>query len=631
MVLFYRTFSVGFLADDYDFIDAVYEARATKHPVVTLLTSPIGGSSFFRPVVNLSFWVDYQLFGTTPFGYHLTNLLLFGSSVALLILIAVRLIGNKVQAWLVGILFLVSPFSAESVVWIAGRTDLVMLFFLLLSVWWYVEYRRTRIQRYLLLFGMTTLLTFFGKENGIVLVGALVGIDCLYFQTYKSFFGKSLRETMTIVWPYLIMVLGLIIFFLVRYRILGHFMYENNAAGFPRFFIGDIHHLWKFLRLFGTGVMHANGFEWWGIDRTMYLIVYGIGSLGILTTFILGVIKKSWHGVRDMMFGIFLTFVFLAPLLGYMTLITSEHQNMRFIFTPSIGIAWSIAAVLSLAYNTWTRYIASVSLLSIILVWGAASLYGQIPYMEASTAVRLALARVKEQILPAVQSVFSPGIYVLGLPRVVHGAYALSNYGINRAMRVAYPELAGAETLNVSTIARHGAACQVIDGQRAKETVFLYQYDQSVGYRALPFSERLTADRAPLQLREGFSAGGDPIAFPFTYAAAANVGRWRYRGAPIDPGGLKTFRIPMQLLRSGPLGPSAHIRWRFLESNDRVQLDKNFFLTIPVKDADIERGFVEVQLCEYPLFYQPRRIAMMSFEWKGLSHAVIEVGAPVFY
>ncbi len=91
---FARALFVGFLSDDYDFLDYVLVAIQTPYPAWTLLTTSIGGASFFRPVINLSFLIDYRLYHLAPFGYHLTNLLFFGGSIALVVLIAQRLTGS---------------------------------------------------------------------------------------------------------------------------------------------------------------------------------------------------------------------------------------------------------------------------------------------------------------------------------------------------------------------------------------------------------------------------------------------------------------------------------------------------------------------------------------------------------
>ncbi|HEY5659002.1 MAG TPA: hypothetical protein VIY27_14540, partial [Myxococcota bacterium] len=52
---------------------------------------------FYRPVTNLSFALDYALWGLTPFGYHLTDLLIFVANGALLCAFTRRLFGG--DAW----------------------------------------------------------------------------------------------------------------------------------------------------------------------------------------------------------------------------------------------------------------------------------------------------------------------------------------------------------------------------------------------------------------------------------------------------------------------------------------------------------------------------------------------------
>jgi hypothetical protein len=53
---------------------------------------------FYRPALSLSFALDHALWGLKPWGYHLTDALLFGASAAVLFLLMRRLAGSRASA-----------------------------------------------------------------------------------------------------------------------------------------------------------------------------------------------------------------------------------------------------------------------------------------------------------------------------------------------------------------------------------------------------------------------------------------------------------------------------------------------------------------------------------------------------
>src|SRR4051794_29046089 len=101
---------------------------------------------YWRPSVSASYALDWQLSdGATAF-FHLTNTA-WHAVVCLLTFVTLRRwIGSAVPAFLAALLFAVHPTKAESVAWIAGRTDVLCMAFLLLASWGVA--RRIRGEKY---------------------------------------------------------------------------------------------------------------------------------------------------------------------------------------------------------------------------------------------------------------------------------------------------------------------------------------------------------------------------------------------------------------------------------------------------------------------------------------------------
>lgn len=97
-----------------------------------------GNGFYYRPLLMLTFSLDYYLWGTEVSFYHLENIIIHGASATLIFYILRKLIFQHINQlsgneWpLIGaLLFALHPIVTESVNWISGRTDLLGTFFVL--------------------------------------------------------------------------------------------------------------------------------------------------------------------------------------------------------------------------------------------------------------------------------------------------------------------------------------------------------------------------------------------------------------------------------------------------------------------------------------------------------------------
>jgi Flp pilus assembly protein TadD len=111
--------------------------------IPSLLTSALQlNTRYFRPVLGLTFLLDYQLFGPWPAGFHLTSILVHAAVGILFYLFAARLLGDAVAALFAALLFVVHPIHTEAVTYVSGRSDPLAALFMLAALWWFLEPRR---------------------------------------------------------------------------------------------------------------------------------------------------------------------------------------------------------------------------------------------------------------------------------------------------------------------------------------------------------------------------------------------------------------------------------------------------------------------------------------------------------
>jgi hypothetical protein len=130
----------AFVYDDYRTIVVNSSiARLSSLPAIVV-------HDIARPMVNLSYAIDHRIWGDTPFGFHLTSLLLHVLNVILLFQVGWRFtldlqhtrgpqtvgpISPLVVAFTAATLFAVHPLMSEAVAYISGRSELLCAAFFL--------------------------------------------------------------------------------------------------------------------------------------------------------------------------------------------------------------------------------------------------------------------------------------------------------------------------------------------------------------------------------------------------------------------------------------------------------------------------------------------------------------------
>jgi tetratricopeptide (TPR) repeat protein len=96
-------------------------------------------ASNWHPLTWLSHMADYQVFGSHPWGHHLTSVLLHALNALLLFAVLRRMTGATWRSLFVAALFGLHPLHVESVAWIAERKDVLSTTFWMLVLWSYTR------------------------------------------------------------------------------------------------------------------------------------------------------------------------------------------------------------------------------------------------------------------------------------------------------------------------------------------------------------------------------------------------------------------------------------------------------------------------------------------------------------
>ena len=132
----------GFVWNDTDYV-----TRPELQPLSGLgqIWFHPGATEQYYPVLHTAFWIEHRLWGESPLGYHLLNVMLHAGSACLFALVLLRL--RVPGAWLAGLIFALHPICAESVAWISEQKNTLSTLFYLLAALAYLRFDGDRSRR----------------------------------------------------------------------------------------------------------------------------------------------------------------------------------------------------------------------------------------------------------------------------------------------------------------------------------------------------------------------------------------------------------------------------------------------------------------------------------------------------
>ena len=139
LVSYAQTFRYDFCYDDQKLIVARAADYENPRIVPIIFKAPFWGfspsrvSNYYRPLVTLTYWLNYRWFDLKPGFYHASNVLIHAMNGILLFLALALVSRQKAFSFWSSAVFVVHPIHTANVAWVSGRTDPLALLFLLIS------------------------------------------------------------------------------------------------------------------------------------------------------------------------------------------------------------------------------------------------------------------------------------------------------------------------------------------------------------------------------------------------------------------------------------------------------------------------------------------------------------------
>ncbi|MFN3531179.1 MAG: tetratricopeptide repeat protein [Candidatus Brocadia sp.] len=186
-IVFINTLSNTFVYDDSVTIvnNNLIKNWKNFHSIFSFHYFILSGELSYRPLVTLSYFIDYSLWGLNPLGFHLTNILLQTANTVLFYIFLKQVTRVSALAFISTLLFTTHPIITETVNSISYREDLLTALFLLIAFVLFLRIDEKSLTRgkftaYYAGSLFSYFLSLFSKETAVTLPILLVLFNAFY-------------------------------------------------------------------------------------------------------------------------------------------------------------------------------------------------------------------------------------------------------------------------------------------------------------------------------------------------------------------------------------------------------------------------------------------------------------------
>lgn len=350
------SFGNQFVWDDEQFIQKNVFLTSVKYLPQIFTTNTIAGagdvSNYYRPLTTLSFFIDRQVWGLTPFGFHLTNTLLHAGAAVVLFYLLVELGLGELAAFWIAAIFGLHPLQTEAVVYMNSRGDSLYALFLFGSLLCLqLALQRPKLPKIALMIGslllfIASVLSKEGAVAGLGLMGLLVG---------KDFVEKRLKFDAYVekrIWESLLLIGGttfVVIYFMLRSTVLNFANTFNYYGGQNQYTQSLIVRLQTFTLAFFEYLRFIFWPQNLHMERDLALVTsplsWSVVGFGLFVVAIAALGWREWRKYQTLwVAGGFLWFlIMLVPVSGIIPINGLIYEHWLYVPLVGMGVAvWGL-------------------------------------------------------------------------------------------------------------------------------------------------------------------------------------------------------------------------------------------------------------------------------------------------
>jgi len=424
----------GFLSDDYDSLYRIYIQKRILY------------REFLRPMIDVSFYLNYIISGLSAWSYYLFNISVHIINALLVFRFAAGyVLFTQKDQWLLafcsGLLFLIYPFHNESVAWLSGRLSSMACLFALLSL---ITISERHGKMSIIISAIFLLLGLLCYESIIFLPAIILIIQWQKGRPVRNLFVQS------VFW---LLVLSFYLF--LRFLMSGEITGDYGSR------LSDNHFLQKCLnagKIFGRLFLPGSEHQSLLMALTIVICFFTI----IITWFILK--NKHQDRVKKTKWIAMIAFVLISLLIPIaFGVSTRTSEGDRLLYFPSCFICMLLTSCILLLFrHTAVRW----------LWFSGISIYF-ICFLEINNMRWVKASKAAESILDTVHNRGSKNVILVNVPDELEGAFVFRN-GLVKALKLNKTDSSAVKIINYLKRADYLKTGDVIPVQPTDSALFVY-------------------------------------------------------------------------------------------------------------------------------------------------------------
>ncbi len=368
------------------------------------------GQGLYRPMVTVSYIIDYAFWRLNPKGFHHTNMLLHILSSVIVYLLALEILKKHFPSSVVGIVFALHPVHTEAVTWVVGRAEVMAGLFYFLSFLIYIKAGDSESLKNRLFIAsiVSYFLALLSKEIAITLPILLFAYDYYFVLKNPSpqpspARGEGMKWSLSrkgrgdkweegiIKWlmeRYLPFIIITFIYIAVRYAVLGAFGPQKNLSFTP-----DVGLYERFLTIIVV-IGYYIRLLFFPLNLTVDYVFPNIASLS-LPVFIYGgillasiaIASFAYKRFKRLSFSIIIFFITLLPVMNIIPI--GELIAERFLYIPLISFCLLIGIgadyFLNMVSSRFLKILISIPLILLTAFYSLSTISRNYDWKDAFT------------------------------------------------------------------------------------------------------------------------------------------------------------------------------------------------------------------------------------------------------
>ena len=322
---------------------------------------------YYRPIFNILLSVNYAIFGTSAWGWHLVNILIDACVAYLVFLVIRQTIRSNWMALTGAVLFAAHPIHAESVAWVSGMTDPLMALFVLPSFLFYLRYRDSEGKLDLAAWLLLLFLGLLCKETALALPVLIVYCELWHFDGQGPFKARARKAAIAAGF----MAIPILVYVAMRSYVLGGVVSGGEPRlGFRVLLLTLPKVVVEYVRLMFVPTGYSYMHFVMPVTSVFKAAAWGWAAVvfGIVVAIVLSRSKAVW-------FAAVFFIAWLAPALAATRGFEPEFMvQERYLYLSSVGGCMVIALALGWLWNrrslgVWRHSLAAATMLVITTVF----------------------------------------------------------------------------------------------------------------------------------------------------------------------------------------------------------------------------------------------------------------------